>query len=188
MTSPANTVANDDSSISASPPYRQIRALHTPTTITVYQAYSASIAGPAVATQNLSASPDFLFTRMTWIKPSWNWMMYRSGYGFKDARQACILAITMRREHFEGLLARACVSDGRTLLTEEQREQTVRVQWDPERDVALQRLGWRSIQIGIGRTMSREWVAKMIVGIEVGTRKHPFRAVAFRLIVMWLRT
>ena len=40
-------------------PYRQIRALHDETTITVYQAYQDSIAGPAVAQQSLLASPDF---------------------------------------------------------------------------------------------------------------------------------
>jgi len=153
--------------------YRQIRALYTPTTITVYQAYSVSIAGPAVATQDLSASSDFLFSRMTWIKPSWNWMMYRSGYGLKDERQACILAITMRREHFEGLLKRACVTNSRAPLSEEDKARQVRVQWDPERDVELQRLGWRSIQIGIGRGACKEWVDEMIVGIEVGLDIRP---------------
>lgn len=57
-------------------PYKQIRALYDEDTITVYQAYSASIAIPAVKEQCLSASPDFqLGTRMTWIKPSWCWMM-----------------------------------------------------------------------------------------------------------------
>ena len=64
--------------MSASPeiPYRQIRALYDEETITVYQAYSATIAEAAVREQKLYASPDFLFTRMTWIKPSWCWMMY----------------------------------------------------------------------------------------------------------------
>jgi hypothetical protein len=56
-------------------PYRQIRALYDEETITVYQAYSAEIAIPAVAEQKLSASPAFKYGRMTWIKPSWCWMM-----------------------------------------------------------------------------------------------------------------
>ncbi|WP_141653813.1 DUF4291 family protein, partial [Erwinia billingiae] len=30
------------------------------------------------------ASPPFSMTRMTWIKPSFLWMMYRSGWGMKD--------------------------------------------------------------------------------------------------------
>jgi hypothetical protein len=57
-------------------PYRQIRALYDDETITVYQAYQASIAIPAVKEQKLSASKDFVMGRMTWIKPSWCWMMY----------------------------------------------------------------------------------------------------------------
>jgi len=58
-------------------PYRQIRAVYDEATITVYQAYSTSIAIAAVKEQKLSASPDFSGSRMTWIKPSWCWMMYR---------------------------------------------------------------------------------------------------------------
>jgi Domain of unknown function (DUF4291) len=57
-------------------PYRQIRALYDDETITVYQAYSSSIAIAAVKEQKLNASPDFRLGRMTWIKPSWCWMMY----------------------------------------------------------------------------------------------------------------
>lgn len=57
-------------------PYRQIRALYDDETITVYQAYSTSIALAAVKEQKLNALPDFKLGRMTWIKPSWCWMMY----------------------------------------------------------------------------------------------------------------
>jgi len=66
---------NMDSLDPSNVPYRQIRALYDDRTITVYQAYSASIAIPAVREQRLNASPDFLLGRMTWIKPSWCWMM-----------------------------------------------------------------------------------------------------------------
>ena len=54
---------------SPSVPYRQIRAFYDDKTITVYQAYSAAIAVPAVSDQKLCASPDFKLGRMTWIKP-----------------------------------------------------------------------------------------------------------------------
>jgi hypothetical protein len=67
--------SNMGTSESPNVPYRQIRALFDDKTITVYQAYSASIAIPAVRDQRLDASPDFLLGRMTWIKPSWCWMM-----------------------------------------------------------------------------------------------------------------
>jgi len=95
-------------------PYHQIRALYDEETITVYQAYSPSIALSAVQHQKLNASPDFKMGRMTWIKPSWCWMMYRSGYSFKDSRQSKILALKMRHEDFERLLREAVVCHGQT--------------------------------------------------------------------------
>ncbi|KAJ4409433.1 hypothetical protein N0V85_004102 [Neurospora sp. IMI 360204] len=84
------------------PPTRQIRALQDQdgARITVYQAYPSTIATAAVAHQRLDASPDFRTTRMTWIKPSWAWMLYRSGYSYKDPGQERILAIKMKREDF----------------------------------------------------------------------------------------
>ncbi|KAK3185632.1 hypothetical protein K4F52_005497 [Lecanicillium sp. MT-2017a] len=157
---------------SISPPYRQVRAQYDNDTITVYQAYSAAIAEPAVAAQKLNASPDFKPTRMTWIKPSWCWMMYRAGYSYKDARQARILALRMKRSHFIGLLERGVLSthaaaegdaaegSGRDKAAE------VRVQWDPERTPALEKLSYRSIQIGIPASLSEQWVNEWIVSIE----------------------
>jgi hypothetical protein len=47
---------------------------------------------------------------MTWIKPSFLWMMYRAGSGFKDEGQRRILAIDIGREGFEWALARSCPS------------------------------------------------------------------------------
>ena len=64
------------SAAQAQVPYRQIRALYDDDTITLYQAYSATIAEAAVREQKLSASPDFKIGKMTWIKPSWYWMMW----------------------------------------------------------------------------------------------------------------
>lgn len=149
-------------------PYRQIRALYDTETITVYQAYSPEIALPAVQQQKLSASPAFLSTRMTWIKPSWCWMMYRAGYSYKDARQTHILALKMKHEHFRELLMHAAVvnHDIPGPLTKEEREQKVRVQWDPERDPRLGMLPYRSIQIGIQGDLGRKWTEEWIWGID----------------------
>jgi hypothetical protein len=251
----ATATATATATTSASlPPYRQIRALHDADTITVYQAYSRAIATAAAQTQRLNASPDFSPRRMTWVKPSWCWMMYRSGYAGKDSRQAHILAIKMRKTDFVGLLRRAVLSHGkgargggdggggggssssssqpRTLaggeggghagggggddLTaggvgagaeevdkgpsredessdEETKESepsrrmgskpggrkgprppkttNVVVQWDPERSPSLQRLPYRSIQIGIPAALSAQWVEEWIVGIEDVTER-----------------
>ena len=45
--------------------------------VVVYQAYRPSIAAYAVAHGKFGQ--DFSFSRMTWIKPNFLWMMYRSG-------------------------------------------------------------------------------------------------------------
>jgi hypothetical protein len=136
----------------------------------VYQAYSASIAEAAVREQKLDASPDFLPGRMTWIKPSWCWMMYRSGYTFKDARQARILALRMRKEHFRELLMQAVVCGNRPLSAEE-RIKDVRVQWDPERSPNLGMLEYRSIQIGVSGEVRKKWVDEWIIRIEDVTER-----------------
>lgn len=142
---------------------RQIRALFDEDTITVYQAYSSTIASAAVAAQKLDASPDFKPDRMTWIKPSWCWMMYRSGYSYKDARQERILALKMTHATFLHLLESA-------VLAEESQKADVVVQWDPERNHRLEKLSGggevRSIQIGVGRRSGRWWIEEGIVAIE----------------------
>lgn len=88
-------------------PGRQVRALFTEHTITVYQAYPAEIAEPALAAATF-VSP-FKVGRMTWIKPSFLWMMYRSGWATK-AGQEKVLAIEVTREGFEWALAHSCLS------------------------------------------------------------------------------
>ncbi|KAG9232646.1 ATP-dependent RNA helicase DHX8 [Amylocarpus encephaloides] len=158
-------------------PYRQIRAEYDDETITVYQAYSKTIAEAAVATQNLSASPEFHFTRMTWIKPSWLWMMYRSGYSTKDSLQSRILALKMPHAAFLSLLRQAATTHAK--LSDDHKKKPVRVQWDPERSPRLGALGHRSLQVGIGSGGSektgmgvkRWWVEEGVVGIEDVTER-----------------
>lgn len=142
-------------------PYRQIRALFDSETITVYQAYSENIASAAVSSQRLDASPDFSCSRMTWIKPSFSWMMYRAGYSFKDNRQTRILAIKMKHEGFITLLRNAKLTHGQKVPGAK-----VNVQWDPERTPKLGRLPYRSIQIGIPGLMVQQWVEEWIVEIK----------------------
>ena len=54
-------------------------------------------------------SPPFNMSRMTWIKPSFLWMMYRSGWGTKEGQEVT-LALRVRRGFFETLLAEAVAS------------------------------------------------------------------------------
>jgi hypothetical protein len=61
----------------------EIRACHDDHAITVYQAYPVAIAEPAARD---GAFPSwYRRDRMTWIKPSFLWMMYRSGWATNTA-------------------------------------------------------------------------------------------------------
>ena len=64
---------------------REVRAVYTDTTITVYQAYSAEVASPALSAGRFV--PPFKRERMTWIKPSFLWMMYRCGWATKPGQE-----------------------------------------------------------------------------------------------------
>ncbi|KAJ8112040.1 hypothetical protein OPT61_g5500 [Boeremia exigua] len=145
---------------------REIRAHYTEDTITVYQAYSTEIGTAAVNEQRLDASPKFSTTRMTWIKPSWAWMLYRSGYSFKDSRQECILALSVKAECFMTLLETAVVATSHTVKKTEVNNQKdlprVRVQWDPERTIRLEKLPYRSIQIGIPGALVKDFMIGIV--------------------------
>lgn len=99
-------------------------------------------------------------------------MMYRSGYSYKDRRQTRILALRMKHEHFRQILRQATVTGHSSEpLTADERSRLVRVQWDPERNIRLDVLPFRSIQIGIGGEASKTWAESMIVSIEDVTEK-----------------
>ena len=51
-----------------------------------YQAYCHEIADWALEHQRFGGS-KFNPTRMTWIKPSFAWVLYRSGYGLKHNQE-----------------------------------------------------------------------------------------------------
>jgi len=150
-------------------PHQQIRAMYDASTIRVYQAFSDEIADSALA-RGRFISPPFKMERMTWIKPSFLWMMYRAGWGFKDEGQKRILAIDITREGFEWALAHSCPSHPTENMSKEEwaklkNASPVRIQWDPERDLFLQPLEYRTIQIGLGKEAValyvQQWICKI---------------------------
>ena len=151
-------------------PQRRIRALHTASTITVYQAYSPEIGLPAVRRGRFPAA--WKRDRMTWIKPSFLWMMYRCGWGKKPGQET-VLAVEITRAGFEWALRHACLSSyARGLhpdLSTWQREvkrAPARVQWDPERDLRLQPLPYRSLQLGLSGEAVRRYADEWTVSIS----------------------
>lgn len=162
-------------------PTKEIRASYTPTTIRVYQAYRPEIADSALK-RGTFQSPPFSLSRMTWIKPSFLWMMYRAGWGFKEVGQSRILAIDIARTGFEWALAHSCLSHPPKDIDKEEwtrmkMERPVRIQWDPERDFHSNPLPHRSIQIGLSDEAGRRYVSEWITGItEVTELAHRIHA------------
>lgn len=149
---------------------KEIRAFYTEDTVRVYQAYNKVIADEAV--KNGTFGSSFKLDRMTWIKSSFLWMMYRCGWGTKE-NQEHILAIDLKREAFDYIVQNAIIStydDNMGISHEEWKEQIktseIRCQWDPERDLFGNPLEYRSIQLGLRGNAVQKYVNDWIVSIE----------------------
>src|SRR5690348_16250954 len=68
-----------------------------------------ALRSPNTAVDHGSFGGDFSYLRMSWIKPSFLWMMYRSRWGLKEDRES-IIALRLRREFFDRLLSEAVPS------------------------------------------------------------------------------
>nr|WP_027660689.1 DUF4291 domain-containing protein [Salinispora fenicalii] len=161
-------------------PARQVRARYSTDTITVYQAYPPQIALPAVAAGRFMA--PFKRERMTWIKPSFLWMMYRCGWAMKPGQER-VLSIDIRRDGFEWALARACLSHydrdvhrDKATWSRQLKTSPVRVQWDPERSLELKALPYRSLQVGLSGEAVHRYVDDWVVAItDITPRVHLVR-------------
>lgn len=152
------------------PAVYEIRANYDRDTIVIYQAYSDSIADVALQLQRF-ASP-FSFHRMTWIKPSFLWLMHRSNWGQK-ANQQRTLAVHISRSGWEKALSlgtlthpEPSVFPNSSVWEAEFANSPVHIQWDTERSLRGAGLNHFSIQVGIGRQMIQEYVDQWIVKIE----------------------
>src|SRR5262249_19647846 len=86
---------------------RHILAHFDDETIFVYQAYRPAIARYAVEHGHFGG--EFSYSRMSWVKPNFLWMMYRSGWGTKPDQEVT-LGLRLGREFFDTLLAQAVAS------------------------------------------------------------------------------
>jgi len=73
--------------------------------VIVYQAYRPAI-GHFAATHGYFGGDHFSLNRMSWIKPNFLWMMYRSGWGQKEGQEV-VLAVKIKREAFDIILTNA---------------------------------------------------------------------------------
>lgn len=132
----------------------------------VYQAYNSKIADPALEANRFV--PPFSVQRATWIKPSFLWLMERSGWG-KKPNQERILAVRITRQGWEEALASAVLThpekDG-SLWEKRMNDAPVIVQWDPERSLRGEKLEHRSIQVGLRRQIVEQYVEEWTVDIK----------------------
>jgi hypothetical protein len=135
---------------------RKIRAVFDDETITVYQAFNDEIAEAALEKQRFVK--PFSMDRMTWIKPSFLWMMERSGYGTRPDQER-VLAVRITLDGWLEALSNASLS------TDPGAKEPVRVQWEPERDLKGNKLPIRSIQVGLGPDIVPRYVREWIVDI-----------------------
>ena len=149
---------------------RHILAQYDAETVVVYQAYCPQI-GRFAAEHGWFGGP-FSLSRMSWIKPNFLWMMFRCGWATKE-NQEVVLAISLRREAFEQILAKAVPSTFAPHLYASEAEwkqalaqSDVRLQWDPDHAPDGSKVERRALQLGLrGESLAR-YAREWIVGIE----------------------
>jgi Domain of unknown function (DUF4291) len=147
-----------------------ILAQYDADSIVVYQAYRPEIGH--FAAQHGYFGGDFKLSRMTWIKPNFLWMMYRSGWGTKEGQEVT-LAIRIQRSAFDTILAQAVHSKHISEIYENQqvwrtavKRSDVRLQWDPDHSPAGDRVERRAIQLGLQGEAAIKYSQEWIVSIE----------------------
>jgi hypothetical protein len=135
-----------------------------------YQAFNKEIAQWAVEHQRFGG-PQFNPERMTWIKPSFAWVLYRSGYGHKDQNQTNILKVKLPHAALAHILSRCECGHGGG-------GKEGRIQWDPGRCLEKgsggepARHGKRAIQIGMKGKLSHYYVEHAISIEDVTPLAH----------------
>ena len=129
-------------------------AQHDAESIIVYQAFRPEIAQHAVAHRAFGGE-GFSYSRMSWIKPNFLWMMYRSGWATKPDQEA-ILALRVARTFFDALLSHAVASafdptrfGSREKWQKAVSQSGVRLQWDPDHDPRGVPQRRRAVQLGL---------------------------------------
>ena len=151
------------------PAGRHILAQFDAESVVVYQAYNPAIGH--FAARHGYFGGGFGMSRMSWIKPNFLWMMYRSGWGTKE-NQEVTLAVRLRRDAFDEILRRAVHS---TFVPEVYGSETawrravagsdVRLQWDPDHGPSGRPVERRAIQLGLrGDVLARyakDWLLEI---------------------------
>jgi hypothetical protein len=136
--------------------------------IYVYQSYRPEIGNFAAENQYFGGA--FSFTRMSWIKPNFLWMMYRSGWGSKEGQEVT-LAIRLKRTYFDDILQNAFPSSNyigfdNKEFTKRVKETNVRLQWDPDHCPYGFKQERRAVQLGLRNDFLLPFKGEGIMGIQ----------------------
>lgn len=149
---------------------RHVLAQYDDHSIVVYQVYRPAI-GKFAATYGYFGG-DFSFDRMSWIKPNFLWMMYRSRWVTETGQQV-VLAIWIKRSAFDEILAAAVHSSyvpelypNKSAWQRALKQSEVRLQWDPDHHPSGAKLERRAIQLGLRGQLLAAYAKDWIVNIE----------------------
>jgi len=140
-------------------------------TIIVYQAFKDTIANYAVEHQRFGGE-DYDFNRMTWLKPSFLWMMYYSGWAKKE-NQENVLAIKMKRDGFDQILTSAVMSTYYKEIYKSNQDwqerydnSDIHVQWEHYYDLFGKKTDRYAAKIGIQGEVQRRYNEEWILEIQ----------------------
>ena len=149
---------------------QHVLAQYDEESIVVYQAYRNEIADYAI--NHVKFGGEFSLARMSWIKPNFLWMMYRSGWASKQGQER-VLAIHMSRVGFDSICQQAIASSFEASgfkdigsWMEAGSETDVRLQWDPDHAPSGAPVKRRAIQLGLRGAALRSYVEDWITDIE----------------------
>ncbi|RYE25438.1 MAG: DUF4291 domain-containing protein [Sphingobacteriales bacterium] len=149
---------------------KYIIAQFTKEYIVVYQAFKDSIAEYAVANQKFGGD-DYDFGRVTWLKPSFLWMMYYSGWANKQ-NQENVLAIKISIDGFEHILRHAVLNrsfiDSLPILDIFRKNKTpeqVQWSWETYHDLRGSKTDRKAVKIGLSgdilQRFNNEWILEI---------------------------
>jgi hypothetical protein len=149
---------------------RHILAQFDAESVVVYQAYRPEIGHFAARHRHFGGG--FSLGRMSWIKPNFLWMMYRSGWGTKEGQEVT-LAVRIRRAAFDEILGLAVHSafTPEVYPTHEAWRRAVavadvRLQWDPDHGPSGGPVERRAIQLGLRGEVRARYAREWLLDIE----------------------
>ena len=150
---------------------RQVYAAYDDEGLFVYQAFKPKIVTTAAAKGTFGTG--FNTNRLTWIKPSFAWVLQRTKYATKH-RMNAIARIKLAHEGWLEILKHAVPTqyDAQRYVNEEawqgELDKAIVIhQWDPERDLLGKKLDRAAIQVGVrSEELSLSYVNEWILGIE----------------------